>query len=724
MHMTPGAFEPDQVLQRSPSSGSNMSSYSDSSSLADLSTWIKSSDPMNNTFSSASVNPLGTEASTQSPRRFPSDGSLESVQDLLSRIPQRKLHTWGDTYASDDEIAEDMISTYPPASSRFGQESTSSSAHPILVSSANADEPLLQEYFSALSSTALLQTGPTNGHVPRDTTLINSPSSPSSSLLISAPIATALISLNSISHAERLESITRSPPRPDVLSHHFTLGTASNISSSPNYPLPSSATACSLASSSFSAANAFPHTNSVPTNCSAFSSISVVSGTPTNAVYPSSGVMATPGSSSSAAANAANTRPASVGPMKIHRRQKSGKRVPPPPFSSELLKAVRLRLDRMPSTSQGSCASNPASSTSPLASPNSTSSQSHAITSSSSTSSLSSGSASGSSPRSSYSLSKLYAHSPCNSSSSCTSSSSFVSSSSSGSLATHSSNESCIELPNEVWTRIFAFLPPHCLLEMQSVCHSWSLSCWGTVKFLDLCGKCESQYSPTAWLSCLPKMSAGLRSLVISSDLPTNDTLALLGASASLESLSIHCDANTSITGLMHLTRLPRLSRLALWIPPSVRPSVLQPILPHLGHLHYFKLETLRKHFCERAFTTLECMLNLRVLDLSWCKHVNPNVFQRIAKLKNLETLILDMCGCEVTVAGISYLVALPKLADLSLKWCDHITDAVLPYLQEFPSLARLDVSFCKYLTAKAIAIMLPNISVSRAVPYSPHHHH
>jgi len=388
-------------------------------------------------------------------------------------------------------------------------------------------------------------------------------------------------------------------------------------------------------------------------------------------------------------------RPASVGPAKLHRRQKSAKRVPPPPFSSELLKAARQKA--LEQSSQSACVA----------------------TSSENPSSPSS---------------KLFTHSPVSSASSnasSTSNSTFIPISSSpfstsstaspvvdSNYPTPSSSLDTPELPLEVWTQIFANLSPTTLLEVQYVCSDWHSVCWNTVRYLDMTGKCERLVDGQTWISLFRKMP-NLKVLSLSSKIATDEILALLPKVVPwVESLFIHCHTeSTSAAGLKQIARLSKLQKLALWMPVQIPASALRSLLPHLTSLTHFKAETLRETFCERAFTSLDLLVNLRVLDLSWCKKLSLAVFARIAKLTNLETLILDMCGCDVSMGGLSHLKDLPKLAEISLKWCDHLTDAMLPTLASFQALARLDVSFCRHLTAGAITRWLPHINVCITMP-------
>lgn len=361
-------------------------------------------------------------------------------------------------------------------------------------------------------------------------------------------------------------------------------------------------------------------------------------------------------------------RPASVGPVKIHRRHKSAKRAPPPLFSAELLRAARQKM--VDAQSVGGTLSPPAT--------------------------------------------RLHHHSPASSTGSNTSVTSTQSDSSS--LSGRWSPDTP-PLPMEVWSCVFGFLPAPSLVELQSVCRAWHQICWETLKTLDMTGRAESQIAPSTWMAILPRC-LNLKHLTISAHVPTDYVLELL-SNSNLETLALHCHTTeTSATGLFHIASMSKLTRLYLWMPRQIRPSALQPLIPHLGALTHFKAETLRQSFCERALLSLDSMTNLRMLDLSWCKRLSPSIFLRIAKLAQLEILILDMCGCDVTMGGISHLRVLPKLNDLSLKWCEHLSDAMLPTLATFPSLTKLDVSFCKHLTSTAIALWLPHVTVSLTIPH------
>jgi hypothetical protein len=88
-------------------------------------------------------------------------------------------------------------------------------------------------------------------------------------------------------------------------------------------------------------------------------------------------------------------------------------------------------------------------------------------------------------------------------------------------------------------------------------------------------------------------------------------------------------------------------------------------------------------------------MQNLRTLDLTWCNRLSPTILAQIARLQSLEVLILDKCGVDITVEGIKQLKALPKLKELSLKWCNQLNDSLMPVLADF-KLTRLDVSHCQ----------------------------
>lgn len=266
--------------------------------------------------------------------------------------------------------------------------------------------------------------------------------------------------------------------------------------------------------------------------------------------------------------------------------------------------------------------------------------------------------------------------------------------------------------------RIFSRLPVAQLVEMQLVSTSWASTCWQTVTSLDLGGRHESMYSPDVWLRYLPRMSM-LESAHLLSSLPTERVVRLVSDLAHLKSLSLHCDVHTTAASLAPIAQLPKLIKLCLWLPVQVPPTALQSLIPHLPRLQYFKVESLRPTFCEKAFVDLDRMESLRLLDLSWCKRLSPSIFAKISHLQCLETLIMDMCGDDVTMSGISHLQALPSLRVLSLKWCDHLTDALLPTLASFPALAFLDVSFCRHPTARNLAHHLPHVSVSLTVPYA-----
>lgn len=389
-------------------------------------------------------------------------------------------------------------------------------------------------------------------------------------------------------------------------------------------------------------------------------------------------------------------RPASVGPVKmIHRRQKSGKRVPPPPFSSELLKAVRLRLDRLPEADQTGSNSSPDSSY-------------HTPSSSGS-------STSGALPFST----KQYYHSRSSSQSS--------NGSIGGALSGNSSYDSLCSLgvpsprhgytlPPEIWTRVFRYMAPGELLELNSVSQWWSTACWEWVRELDLGGRHEAGFASTTWLKYLPCMTH-LTRLTLTEQISTDAALASISHISSIEWLSIHCNATeTSAIGLMALAQLPNLKQLALWLPSSVRPLVLQGLLARLPHLQHFKVETMRQQFLDIAFKNIGNMTSLRTLDLSWCKHLTHQTFSRIATLSSLETLILDMSGSDVALAALGQLRSLPNLTTLSLRWCD-LTDAMLPTIASFRSLKTLDVSYCQYLTTAAVSAFLPHAQVIRSTP-------
>ena len=404
------------------------------------------------------------------------------------------------------------------------------------------------------------------------------------------------------------------------------------------------------------------------------------------------------------------SRPASVGPLKVHhRRHKSGKRVPPPPFSSELLKAVRLRLDRMPggdtpslseiaSTGQSSPTSLSATSSSTgSALPFSTKQYYH-----SRGSSTSSGSASASSNGSGESI---FGGSH---------SSSYDSLSS---LGAASSPRHDYTLPYEVWERVFRFLTPGDILDLHAVSQSWTCTSWDEVRELDLTGRHEMGFSGKTWVKHLPNMTR-LTKLTLNESVPTDAALAAIAQHTSIEWLAIHCHPTvTTDRGLSHLAQLPNLRQLALWFPQNVRPSVLQGLLPRLPNLQHFKVETLRPSFIETAFKNIESMTRLRTLDLSWCKRLSTTTFANIAKLTELEILVLDMSGCDVAISALSQLRVLPNLTTLSLRWCDQVTDALLPTLAGFRALKTLDVSFCQYVTTTAITTHLPKAQVIRSTP-------
>lgn len=704
---------------------------------------------------------------------FSSEGSSTLFETLADRLHSKKAHTWGEanhsggtavhedeSFSAGEEEYEDMFNTYPPAR-RSAPESgptglpvspDSGMSSPFSATSAKTMSTCTPDIYSPnaseLSSIQSLSSSPYSPPGSAFAAIVHTSPNQANETDSNLPHKPAPLEH---SHSHLVERVTlphiphithaHSAPLHASIEHAFAMalphGTTSTTSSLAALSTPpASTTASALPSSDHSLLNQHRYAGISPLE--PISTLaSVVSGTasipiaPTPSVLVVHGSLAHPSSSASVMAGsppkrthasttvvplAAPPRPASVGPSKLpHRRRKSGKRVPPPPFSSELLKAARLRLDRLPdggrsqqqllqelqmrpetlgnghsSSSATSPGTNGTTNSGTAALPFSTKQYYHSRGSSSNGSGSSGGGSglSGGSHSSSYdSLCSLGNSSP----------------------------RHDYTLPPEVWERVFRFLTPGDLMDLHSVSSTWSSASWEGVREVDLTGRHEMGFDASTWLKHLPSMTR-LTKVTISARLPTGAAVASIAQITSIESLTIRCHpTETSLSDLMPLTQLPSLKQLALKLPSQIGPSVLHGLLQHLPNLQHFKVETLRESFADVAFSDIGCMTSLKTLDLSWCKSLSRITFARIAKLSTLETLILDMCGCDVALTGLSQLRVLPNLSSLSLRWCDQLTDAILPTLAEFRSLRTLDVSYCQYITASAIASNLPNAQVTRS---------
>lgn len=685
-----------------------------------------------------------------------SNDDVPFVFDVIaSRLQPRKAQTWGestetvlmtDEMDAEDDESEDMISTYPPTRRILIPEPSP------LAHFSDATDSAFSSPFSAISkstaSTASTATCTPNS--PNDSSE-HSPSSLSSSPYLASALSFASAQNHSdlaahVNHAHPTRSLehsqshgversssaypahllhTNSTPL-HSLEHAFAqaLPSPTPTSGTPHATLANSPHAQSashpLYGSSFfgttnaTAAGPQPSMNNatMPIPSSSIEMPSMMVLTHSTAANVSGSTASPPkrANGTTAIPLVTPSRPASVGPLKVtHRRHKSGKRVPPPPFSSELLKAVRLRLDRLPggdtpSSSELASVGHPslaslsaASSSAGSALPFSTKQYYH-----SRGSSTSSGSASASSFGSGDSI---FGGSH---------SSSYDSLSS---LGAASSPRHDYTLPHEVWERVFRFLTPGDILDMHTVSLSWTCTSWDEVRELDLTSRHELGFAGTTWIKHIPSMTR-LTKLTLNAFVPTDTALASIALIPSIEWLGLHCHPyDTSEVGLQHLAQLPNLKQVALWVPQNIRPNVLTNLLPRLPHLQHFKVETLRPFFTEVAFKHIETMTGLRTLDLSWCKRLSTTTFANLAKLSALETLVLDMCGSDVAISGLSQLRTLPHLTTLSLRWCDQLTDAMLPNLATFRALKTLDVSYCQYVTTTAITAHLPKAQVIRNTP-------
>ena len=63
----------------------------------------------------------------------------------------------------------------------------------------------------------------------------------------------------------------------------------------------------------------------------------------------------------------------------------------------------------------------------------------------------------------------------------------------------------------------------------------------------------------------------------------------------------------------------------------------------------------------------------------------------------------------HVSEAGLGVLQALPALADLSLRGCQHLTDAAAPAVARLSALTRLDLRCCERFTG---ALRAPSVSI------------
>ena len=91
-------------------------------------------------------------------------------------------------------------------------------------------------------------------------------------------------------------------------------------------------------------------------------------------------------------------------------------------------------------------------------------------------------------------------------------------------------------------------------------------------------------------------------------------------------------------------------------------------------------------------------MMCLRVLDLTYCFDVCDEMMSTIGNLVGLERLCLR--GCDVSDAGIRYLVGIVGLWDLDLSFCDLVTGL---HLDGFVELRKLSMRGCKDVNSSRV---------------------
>jgi hypothetical protein len=100
-------------------------------------------------------------------------------------------------------------------------------------------------------------------------------------------------------------------------------------------------------------------------------------------------------------------------------------------------------------------------------------------------------------------------------------------------------------------------------------------------------------------------------------------------------------------------------------------------------------------------------------LDLSENRKISDD---GLACLKTLPQLIyLNLSSCDLTNAGLPYLLALPRLKSLNLSYCHRLTDIGLRTLKSLPNLEYLDLQgVLKTTTAGLSKIRKSGLTIRR----------
>lgn len=73
------------------------------------------------------------------------------------------------------------------------------------------------------------------------------------------------------------------------------------------------------------------------------------------------------------------------------------------------------------------------------------------------------------------------------------------------------------------------------------------------------------------------------------------------------------------------------------------------------------------------SFHYLRDFQQLKIIDISYCYHIDDRAIKNLSKLKNLIKISLSGCN-NITDIALRYLRTLPKLRYLSILECDQIT--------------------------------------------------
>lgn len=232
--------------------------------------------------------------------------------------------------------------------------------------------------------------------------------------------------------------------------------------------------------------------------------------------------------------------------------------------------------------------------------------------------------------------------------------------------------------------------------------------CWSSQVSLDFSKESESVYNFV--VSSFATHLQHLKYIILPQTKISSKSLARISSLQKLERLSFQWNENFSKTNLSFLSSFSTLKHLSI-TSGSQFGSTSMKFLENFPKLEYLKIEIFQRKVIIRDSPFLLGLTELRVLDLSWCKHISPTALMEFKNFPKLEVLIFDMCF-DFSDECLKCISIFENIKSLSLRWCHCITDNGIAHLAKMPSLVSLNLSNCPHVTPKGISVLSEHCTV------------